>query len=91
MICPNPTCGNEKAYAVTFYGTGENKVAICDHCKGSYTPKPIVGLGIRHIGGVNSTGKRTAAHDMDISRRRLAPDGKNVIRDYNGKMFGGFR
>lgn len=81
MICPS--CGSEVIRIRTF----ENGVSQCRECPDKYVPNPMVGMFIRHAGGIHEKSRRTAAHDADISRRRLAGDGKTVIRDYGKKVF----
>lgn len=80
MICTN--CGSE-THKIKQYG----HISNCPYCPDKYIPKPIVGRFIRASLGLKSVGKRTAAHDLDISRRRLAEDGRTVIRDYGKKYF----
>jgi len=74
MICPS--CGTMVYKTTTF----ENGKTQCKYCPEKHTPKPLAGLFIKFAGGINSNSKRTVAHDMDISRRILAEDGKTVIR-----------
>lgn len=82
MFCHN--CGKE-VYRIT---TFENGISQCRYCPDKYVPQAIVGSYIKSASGIHETkSRRTAAHNNDISRRRLAEDGKTVIRDYNRKMF----
>ena len=81
MKCPN--CGNENATRLSYYGNG---VINCKYCPVRYEPKPLFSRFVRAVLGVDSIGRRTAAHDADMSRRRLAEDGRTVIRDYGKKI-----
>lgn len=77
------SCGSEVVKIITF----ENGITQCRECPKKYVPKPMVGLFIKHASGINERSRRTAAHDQDISRRRLGSDGKTVVRDYKKKVF----
>lgn len=74
MICPS--CKASDVYSIRYFGNG---LVQCKFCPDKYTPVSQVGLFIRAI-NPGSVGKRTIAHDRDISRRRLAEDGRTVIR-----------
>ena len=75
MTCP--TCKSEHVYRLIHREAGRWE---CNFCPDKLPMKRKTGAFIRHISGVNSNSRRTAAHDMDISRRRLAEDGRTVIR-----------
>ena len=76
MTCGN--CGSITATRSKIYYTEKVRIENCNDCPDKYVPRPIVGMFIKFPGGI----KRTVAHDMDISRRRLAEDGRTVIKDY---------
>lgn len=73
MTCP--ACNSKNVYNIRFYGDGKGYCKFCPQ----YKPKSINGLFIRAV-NPGSVGKRTVAHDQDISRRRLAEDGHTVVR-----------
>lgn len=85
MTCEN--CGSDKATRQSTYFLGNGKKVVnCEYCPDKYSPTPLVGKGVQYT-SIHHEGKpRTMAHDMDISRRRLAPDG-SVYRDYKSKSF----
>lgn len=78
MICPS--CGTSVYRTKTFYLESGEKIEQCKYCPKKHIPKPLAGLFIRAALGINSKGKRTVAHDNDISKRILAEDRKTVIR-----------
>ena len=80
MKCPS--CSFE-THRVTVF---ENGLSQCPYCPVKYVPKPAVGLFIKHASGIHQFSRRTAAHDADISRRRVAEDGKSIVRDFK-KVF----
>ena len=57
----------------------------CPYCSDKPVLTPIYGRFIRAVLPVDSVGRRTAAHDADIVRRRLREDG-SVYRNYERKF-----
>ena len=74
MTCP--TCKAKHVYRLTQRESGKWE---CAYCPVKQPTKQKNGLFIRAITG-NPNSRRTVAHDNDISRRRLAEDGRTVIR-----------
>ena len=83
MICPN--CKNSVHKYKTHY-TKRGNVVTCSYCSNGYVPEGQ--LNFRQGSFVYSpTGKMTAAHNEDISHRRLAEDRVHVERHYNKRYF----
>lgn len=84
MICEN--C-NSTTYRYRSYTDSKgNRIVNCPYCPTKYTPTPLFRTGlIKVAGSMGGIGKRSAAHNDDISRRRVAPNGE-VYRD-RGRVY----
>lgn len=80
MECPNCKARTHKFKTVF----GAKTFSYCSGCRPSLELTPII--KVRGGRDLDSRGLRTAVHDNDMSRRRLAPDGQ-VYRDYGRKYF----
>ena len=79
MICPN--CGSETQRVKSFYNEN-GRIDNCPNCPNKHIPIPLFSRDMIKVqGAFGGKGKRTAAHNDDISRRRVASDG-SVYRDY---------
>lgn len=89
MKCSN--CNSETNRTSIYFLEDGRKIEQCTFCPEKYQPRQIYKTdGIYVRGGrdhLRSVGKRTAAHDADISRRRLSPDGKEVYREVGRRTF----
>ena len=62
-------------------------VETCSACSVHAETSPLLFVSGACGGNWDRKGKRTPAHEADIRRRRLAPDGKTVYRDYGRRYF----
>ena len=83
-ICGN--CGIE-ADRIKYFYTVNGRIENCPQCTNKHIPLSLFSRDNIHVqGAFGGKGKRTAAHNDDISRRRLAPDG-SVYRDRGRRTF----
>lgn len=84
MKCPN--CKADVLKVQTVYYPDGGKVSQCRECPEKAKLTQLFGYK-QGSSFYSSSGKMTPAHSHDISRRRLAPDGRTVYRDTSQKTF----
>ena len=85
MICPN--CKSETHRTSMYFLKDRTKIEQCSQCPERYIPRPLFDSSkIKVRGQFGPKSIRTAAHDANIRRRKLAPDG-SVYLDYGRRVF----
>ena len=85
MTCD--ACGSNSPSRLSYFCSGGKIIKQCSDCPEKHESAPMFNRNMIKVrGAYGGKSLRTAAHDADISRRRMAPDG-SVYRERGRKSF----